>query len=221
MKKLWFRIKKFWHFIWNDDSLLSWVLSIIVAFIIIRFLFYPVLGIMLGTSHPVVAVVSPSMEHPGSFNSWWETHEEFYDDFGISVNDFENYRFSNGFNKGDILVITSYGGFEVGDVIVFNAREPYPIIHRIVNISEGIYQTKGDNNPGFVVKYYDPRLGIFSSTPSDSSILIIDERNIIEKDIIGKAIFRIPYLGYVKIVFVEAFSAIGFSKLLSFLGISR
>ena len=221
MKKLWFRIKKYWHFIWNDDSLLSWVLSIIVAFVIIRFLFYPVLGIALGTSHPVVAVVSPSMEHPGTFDSWWKLHEEFYSEFGISVSDFENYRFTNGFNKGDILVITSYGNFEVGDVIVFKTREPYPVIHRIINVSEGIYQTKGDNNPGFVVKYYNPKLGIFSSTSSDSSILIIDERNIIEKDIIGKAVFRIPYLGYVKIVFVEGFSALGFSKILTFLGIDR
>ena len=56
-------LKKIWNFIWNDDSIWSWLLNLILAFLIIRYLIYPLLGIILGTSYPIVAVVSESMEH--------------------------------------------------------------------------------------------------------------------------------------------------------------
>ena len=55
--------KKTWDFFWKDDSVWSWVVNIVVAFLVIRFLLYPVLGLVLGTSYPIVAVVSESMEH--------------------------------------------------------------------------------------------------------------------------------------------------------------
>jgi len=55
--------KRFWNFMWNDDSVSSWVANVIVAFLLIRFIVYPVLGLILGTHFPIVAVVSESMEH--------------------------------------------------------------------------------------------------------------------------------------------------------------
>ena len=61
-KDIW---KKVWHFIWEEDSVASWVVNIILAFVLIKFIVYPGLGFALGTTHPVVAVVSPSMEHNG------------------------------------------------------------------------------------------------------------------------------------------------------------
>jgi signal peptidase I len=54
---------KLWYFLWHEDSIESWTINIILAFIIIKFLVYPALGFTLGTSHPIVAVVSGSMEH--------------------------------------------------------------------------------------------------------------------------------------------------------------
>ena len=65
-------LKKFWHFIWEEDSLLSWIVNIIIAFILIKFIVYPGLGYLLATTHPVVAVVSESMEHNSNFNAWWD-----------------------------------------------------------------------------------------------------------------------------------------------------
>ena len=56
-------LKKAWHFIWEDDSVLSWLVNIILAFVLIKFIVYPGLGFILQTTHPVVAVVSESMEH--------------------------------------------------------------------------------------------------------------------------------------------------------------
>jgi signal peptidase I len=60
LKKLW---KKVWYFVWEDNSVWSWIVNIILAFVLIKFVVYPGLGFVLTTSHPVVAVVSGSMEH--------------------------------------------------------------------------------------------------------------------------------------------------------------
>ena len=54
---------KTWKFIWDNDSPLSWILNVIIAFILVKFIIYPGLGLLLGTTHPVVAVVSGSMSH--------------------------------------------------------------------------------------------------------------------------------------------------------------
>jgi len=56
-------LKKTWWFIWESDSIWSWIVNIILAFVIIKFLVYPGLGFAMQTSHPIVAVVSGSMEH--------------------------------------------------------------------------------------------------------------------------------------------------------------
>ena len=80
------QLKKAWKFFWDSDSTLSWVLNLVVAFILIKFLVYPGLGLALGTDFPIVAVVSESMEHglhqsvicgqsfpefQESFDNWW------------------------------------------------------------------------------------------------------------------------------------------------------
>ena len=52
---------KVWYFIWHDDSVWSWIVNIILAFLLIKFIVYPGLGFLLETEYPVVAVVSGSM----------------------------------------------------------------------------------------------------------------------------------------------------------------
>jgi signal peptidase I len=61
--RIWRGFIKFCDFLWNDNSTLSWVLSMIIAFIFIKFIFFPGLSFAFGTSLPMVAVVSGSMEH--------------------------------------------------------------------------------------------------------------------------------------------------------------
>lgn len=194
IKRIW---KKTWHFIWESDSWASWIVNIILAFVIIKFLVYPGLGLALGTSHPIVAVVSTSMEHDGSFENWWNspaqcqaatcTQGEHYAELSISEADFKGFDLNNGFDKGDIMILkgTEADDLEIGDVIVFRSIRPDPIIHRIVKKTETengiIYSTKGDHNPasfGF-------------------------ETYVTEDAYIGKAIVRIPLLGYLKIGFVK------------------
>ncbi|MBW2967844.1 signal peptidase I [Candidatus Woesearchaeota archaeon] len=196
--------KRAWYFIWEDDSWASWFVNIILAFLIIKFLIYPGLGFAFGTSHPIVAVVSSSMEHDGRFDDWWQspavcdrgtqcTQSDFYSEKGIGRSDFEGFRFWNGFNRGDLMVLIGAKPEKVrtGDVIVFQASRPDPIIHRVIdtNKQDGDYSftTKGDHNAG--VFYFETHI------PEDA--------------VIGKAVFRLPYLGYVKIAFVGLLNLIG------------
>jgi signal peptidase I len=200
-------LKKTWHFIWKDDSLLSWIANIILAIILIKFVVYPGLGLAFGTHFPIVAVVSDSMEHENlaktqnlPFDLWWGLHENFYEGKNISLQEFQEFPFRNGFNKGDLMVLfgTAPDKIRKGDILVFMGWQPDPIIHRVVEIKQGekgiAFGTKGDNNQRQI-------------TPQFAGDLR-DESNIPQKSIVGKAVFRIPYLGWVKIIAVEAFVSV-------------
>lgn len=207
--------KKIWWFIWEDDSVWSWLANVVIAFILIKFIVYPSLGFLLGTSHPIVAVVSNSMEQPGSFDQWWAssalcsygpcTQEQFYLEYGISKDEFKTFPYKNGFNTGDIMILygTSPENIRLGDIIVFQSRRTDPIIHRVIQIKSGIqgseentdifFHTKGDHNSRSIIDYS------------------LDETNINSRSTVGyadygktsKAVLRIPFLGYIKIWFVK------------------
>ena len=188
LKKTW---KKVWYFIWEDNSIWSWIVNIILAFVLIKFIVYPGLGFLLQTSHPVVAVVSESMEHNDGFDGWWGKSNKFYISNGIKKEDFESFPLKNGFNKGDIMVLKGKkaDNIQIGDVVVFWSARRDPIIHRIVKKWQDndiyYFQTKGDHNPNSIKSQF------------------LDETKISQEQIVGNAILRIPLLGYIKIWFVE------------------
>lgn len=177
-------LKRFWKFL-GEDSLASWIANVVVAFILIYFIVYPGLGFLLSTKLPVVAVVSSSMEHHDySFDDWWENNYKDYYRFNITKKDFAKFSFKNGFNKGDIMVIygTEPKDIKVGDVLVYrSSASGNPIIHRVVEVKEDSFITKGDSNQATDQQVVAP------SQVEDT----------------GKAIFRVPYLGWVKITFTN------------------
>lgn len=198
-------LRKIWYFIWEEDSIWSWLLNIVIAFVLIKFIVYPGLGLAFGTGHPIVAVISPSMEHDGSFEQWWGStaicganrcsQEQWYSMYNISKDEFLDYSFKNGFNIGDIMFLKGKEPKDIkeGDVLVFDIGRSVPIIHRVVDKwqenGEYYFTTKGDHNPK-----------IFEE---------IGEAKINEKQVIGKAWFKVPWLGYVKIWFVEILKFFG------------
>ncbi|MDD5253508.1 MAG: signal peptidase I [Candidatus Nanoarchaeia archaeon] len=187
-------LRKVWYFLWKDNSIWSWLVNLIIAFIIVKFVIYPVLGLIFGTGLPIVAVVSCSMEHSEikgdcalthqGFDVWWDKNKEWYLDKGITKEQFSDFIFKNGFNKGDIIFIFRAKNLKVGDVIVYQTSMVYyPIIHRVVHVDP--YITKGDNNQ------------------------VNDPKEVSESQIIGKAVFKIPLLGWIKIWFVNIIQFIG------------
>lgn len=187
---------KVWYFIWHDNSVASWIVNIILAYVIIKFIVYPGLGLIFGTHFPIVAVVSNSMEHHQPFDAWWAANEDYYLALNITKDEFETYPFQNGFNRGDIMFLIGKKPEEIklGDVIVFQSKKPYPIIHRVINkenMNMWVFQTKGDNN----------KMQIRDSE--------LDETRVLETQVLGKAVFRAPLLGYVKIWFVDLMKITG------------
>lgn len=192
LKKVKRFFERFWYLLWKDNSLKGWILSLIVIFVFIKFIFFPLLGLVTGTSLPLAIVESCSMYHQGNvfsiFNNWWEKHDSKYASFGIDESEFSGFIFRRGFSKGDILFIVRARPekIKIGDIIIFNANQQTPIIHRIMKITQknGTYSfsTIGDNNNG----------------------QLSFEQEIDEDDIVGKAVFRIaPYIGWAKLIFFE------------------
>ena len=196
-------LKDLWNFLWNSDSPLSWIVDLILAFIIVKWIFFPLLSLLFASSLPMVVVESQSMLHGidytgvicgthvddyrNSPDSYWAYCGDFYQNAGISKSEFFKFPLSNGFDKGDIMIIIGQSDYKIGDIIVFDSRiQATPIIHRIIKIEDGNYSTKGDHNPN-QLSY---------------------EKEIEKSQIIGKAVFKVPMLGWLKLFFVEIFRGI-------------
>ena len=199
------KIKKSWNWLWNSDSLLSYVVFLAIIFVIIKFIFLPGLGLIFGTQLPLAIVESSSMEHYSlqynnndnnyvlcdkTFNEqkffskeeYWNACGNWYEqNTNITKSKFENFKLSNGFRKGDLMIIfgKSADKLKVGDVIIFNANRNYPIIHRLISLDP--IQTKGDHNSG----------------------QLNEEKNIQQSQIIGVAVAKIPKVGWVKLFVFE------------------
>lgn len=243
---LWTSVKRQYRivrdFLVEDKSVWSWLANLLLAFVIIKYLVYPVLGLLFGASLPVVAVVSSSMDHNavhgvvcgttpptgyrGTLDQWWDACGSWYSDRGITRDDFSSFSLRSGFAKGDIMVITGYGGITLGDVLVYEANQQYPIIHRIVAVHDTpggtVYATKGDHNVAQIQDYVvvnsvgaasrchrngEPMpcgFGALVNKTTPGAIAVFDETDVHESAVIGKAVLRIPLLGWVKIWFTDA-----------------
>jgi signal peptidase I len=185
--------RAFWHLLWKDNSPKGWIFSIVFLFVFIKFIFFPLLNLATGTILPLAIVESCSMYHEGNllsnFNNWFSQHQTKYAEYGnINQTEFNNFIFKKGLNKGDILFIIGVKpkDLKVGDVIIFNAGQSNPIIHRIISIQKTedsyTFSTIGDNN----------------------NAQLSFEKSITENEIIGKPIAKIgPYIGWIKLIFYE------------------
>lgn len=204
------KIKKSWNWIWHSDSIWSWIVALAIIYIAIKFIFFPGLSLLFGTSLPLAGVESSSMDHQIArddhnilnlcgkikdensidFNQYWETCGNWYEENNITKEQFSEFPLKDGFKKGDIIVVWGRFKPKIGDIIVFKVNPgstaPRPIIHRIVSINkQGIIQTKGDHNA--------------KQLTSSNNIYKTDETKISQDQIIGKAIMKIPLFGWPKI----------------------
>lgn len=178
--------KKIWAFLWDSNSVWSWIIDFILIFLLVKFVVFPLFSLMLASSLPFVIIESGSMEHQGNFDSWFSLHGQWYLDNNISKETISSWKWNGGLDKGDIMIIQGnhQNTYEKGDVIVFNVPgQGTPTIHRIINMAEEYYVTKGDHNDG-QLPY---------------------EHKVMKNQVVGKAIFRIPKLGWFKLFLYELF----------------
>lgn len=208
--------KSLLQYIFKGDDLLSHVLFFVVLFVLFKFILLPTIGFLMGTQYPMTVIVSSSMEQDLNSQSmcgesisnddstYWDVCGDFYENnLNISKNDFSTYSYSSGLNRGDVIIVfgKKFENIEEGDVILFKGQDKVtlednteeslfylrygPIIHRVVNVtvneSGSFFTTKGDNNPAIMQK----------------------ETNIPQEDVLGTAVFRIPYLGLINYYFYE------------------
>ncbi|MEK6898626.1 MAG: hypothetical protein AABW79_00840 [Nanoarchaeota archaeon] len=173
-------VKKGWVFL-KEDTWQSWLVSLVLVFLFIKFVFFPVLTLISGAPLPLVVVESCSMYHEYGFDKWWEQNGVLYEQYEIDKQTFESFSFLNGLNKGDIVFVWGVDDIELGDVIIFNSNYKYPLIHRVVELDN--IGTKGDHNPG----------------------QLSAETDINEEQVLGRAVGRVPALGWVKLIFFEGF----------------
>ncbi len=203
------KIGKVIDFLIYDESWPAFIVSIGLIIIILKLIVLPGLMILLGNQTPIVGVLTCSMEHQftnchiknipttlcgiagsGSvnFDRFWSYCGDQYSKWNINKTMFKKFKFHNGLKIGDVLIIikTDPDKIKPGDVIVFQAKEAYPIIHRVVRVHktepEYIFETKGDHNMAQIVNNR------------------LNEKRIPYSSIYGKAVFKIPYLGYPKVI---------------------
>jgi hypothetical protein len=210
--------KRIWDFLWNSDSIWSWIADLVLLYLIVRLVFFPLLSLIFATPLPSVIVESGSLEHKlvhpcldynsrgkcielnknvyeicgveftekqeENFDLFWQACGKWYEQRNITKSDFLTWPYHNGIDKGDIIIVSGRWkkNLKVGDIIIFDAKQPLPIIHRVM--STDVLSTKGDHNKA--------QLNF--------------EKNISEEQVIGKAILRIPKVGWVKLFFVKLFS---------------
>lgn len=187
----------------------GWFGTIIYLFLgfVIAYSFNLFLGLVLNTETPVVAVFSCSMEHHTNYDffnqifcptlrsdevcgkninnydtmnldDYWKLCGGWYETQNISKNEFKSFASSDGLEVGDMIIVLNTENFKVGDIVIFDTEiRKYPIIHRVYSISGNTLMTKGDNN----------------ASPDSFT----------KTKIQGKAILKIPLLGWVKILFTK------------------
>jgi hypothetical protein len=188
---------------WNQYTE-GWFGNVVYLFLgfIIAYSLNIFLGLALNTETPVVAVFSCSMEHntynnwfcntksdevcgkntsgydTTNFNDYWKLCGNWYESQNISKEEFNSFFSEDGLEVGDMIIVLNTKNFNVGDILIFDTDlRKYPIIHRVYDINDTTILTKGDNN----------------AAPD----------NFAKTKINGKAILKIPLLGWVKILFTE------------------
>ncbi len=187
-----FKVKRFYKFL-QEDSWQSWIVSLALIIIFIKLIFFPGLSLLTQSSLPLVVVESCSMYHQTSnIENWWNSNGPWYKDKNISEEQFTDFPFKNGLNKGDIILLTNYNKPKIGDIIIFQPNSgstaKNPIIHRVVSSTDN-YETKGDNNPFQ-----------FNGANNNQNL---SEININQNQILGKSSIRIPLIGWLKLIFFE------------------
>ena len=157
-KKIKEKIKKSWNWVWHSESIWSWLVALILIYIIVKFIFFPVLSLIMGTSLPLAGVESSSMDHQIvqdnfrrlslcgnvyskddvehiNFNEYWTICGEWYEEINISREESESEKslfFSVFFNILSFFLLVVV--FKGSDLAVF--RGSFNFVFCVSNLAE-------------------------------------------------------------------------------------
>jgi len=167
------KIKRIYNIIFKEESIIGYLAFFLFLYIVYNFIFLPALFYGFGITD-ITAVLSGSMKHNSeySFSEWFKFHN-------YSLKEIKRWPFQDGINPGDVVICKKVSPEEikVGDVILYNYGKT-KILHRVIKIKDGYFETKGDANP----YQFD------------------FEKNISYSQIKGKVILRIPWIGYPRLL---------------------
>ena len=108
------------------------------------------------------------------------------------------------YNRGDVLFYAKADNFKADDIIIHETSRA-PSVVRIIEINDDeTYKTKGDNN-------LEADGGYKFTNKTDEYDYVVIEYNsseviyISETEVLGIVIFKIPYVGYIKLYFPVIF----------------
>ncbi len=203
----------------TDKQIIFWLIYIIFAFGV-AYLLYSVIGLILGSGMPLATVVSGSMEptfkrgdivilgSPKNIDAQVIDFNENIANKDLSSFAEMTYRKNEyGLDEIDTITIANQT-IKIDDirtnknsviVYVSNIRG-IPIIHRtvgIINANDGTYvMTKGDNKKTNRFIDQDCEVSEFTGKPTKGCLNLYLVNT---KDLVGKKIGLIPYIGYIKL----------------------
>ena len=190
--------QKTWYFLWKDESIMSWIVLLALSLFIIVFVVFPFSEFLLSSKLPYVVIETGSMIHDGNFDNFWDKKGLWYDLENITKEEFSEFKFKNGLGIGDIVIIKGYENYSVGEIIVFSVPEEKPVIHRIVEIQTKCVNIEPAREDISKVDYSD--CYIIRTKGDANTGQLKAELNITKEMVFGKAVFRIPKIGYIKLI---------------------
>ncbi len=224
-------LQNIWHFIWHDDSLLSWLANIVLAFILIKFIIYPLLALALGSQLPVVAVITSSMDHhptpaclvstpdghclQNKQNSYLLCGNEFIEKIHLTFDDYWNtcgdWYIQHNITKNNFSSFKLSHGFRKGDVIVLGSAKPEKL-----HVGDVLVFNSNRAYPIIhrIVAIQKTPQGYVYTTKGDHNAASIDmngfsELHITQDQVIGRGLLRLPLVGYLKLLFVDLLHFVG------------
>lgn len=215
------KLKEFWNWLWNSDSIWSYVIFLVLVFIVIKFVFLPGLGLIFGTSLPLAIVESSSMDHRAlqyctAYDSGGQCAAESID-YEICGSKFTKsssfnldeywdvcgkwYEQNTNITKSDFQAFSFKNGFRKGDIMVIFKK-------KTINIGDIIVFEGGSRHP--IIHRAISLSPLQTKGDHNSGQLVpgnnnygANERSIPEEKLLGTAVLKIPWLGWPKLFIVE------------------
>lgn len=86
---------------------------------------------------------------------------------------------SPALNTGDVVIVKPISSYQINDIVTFNSHQNFTVTHRITQLDDNSFITKGDANS------------------------VVDQEQVNRSQVLGKVFITIPKIGYF-IMFVKS-----------------